>query len=809
MSAPAEDLEASRQKKRRRKKHREQEEAIAASSKAPRPPTTPESKRESTVPVAPETLASAGMAAAGESPRPPANPESKSESPVPVATETLTSVVMVAAAAVSLVKERERKNQVAPPACPLMEESVGKEEKRRKKRKHGEAAVVIPSTPTPAAAQNLQMESKVMAAVRKKQRRRMVEHEQSRQPPFPVDVHPQAGEEAAAACGGIMGSQCVKRSSSKKSQVLKKQQPLPQGFFPPTADPNFTDQDPNYSSPFGAFFAQFAYKPDRRKDGSGPPLPNTVDRAARLPPQGHPSPGSSLLTAKVTSKAARTTTSNTKQPCPASASTSGSQEEVRIKQKEKPKVKMTREIALWDSPCPVANPEYMSDSPVPVTPETLTSVEMIVGVKERERKNQEALPASPLMEEPVWKEEKKHKKRKNGEAAVVIPSPPTAAMAQILQRESKVTAEGVTLRKKHRQPKVEHEQFGQLPLPIDVHPQAGEEAAAAGGIMGSQCVKRSSSKKSQVLKKQQPLPQGFFPPMADPNFTDQDPNYSSPFGAFFAQFAYKPDRRKDGSGLPLPNTADRPARLPPRGHPSSRSSLLTAKESSKAARTTTSNTMQPCPASASTSGSQEGIRVKGIEKPEKMMTMEKKPRRKSPLLSAAEKRSDKYRRLPLDQLVPPPCSPHKLLQENYASDPWKVIVICMLLNLTQGKQVEKKVNGFFERYPDPQTAYRADPKKMAEYLAPLGFQRVKTKRIQKFSKAYVGEEWTYITELCGVGKYAADAYAIFCAGRANEVVPKDHKLVDYWNYVCFELPSIQKSKNVQEAGVMGLGNLVP
>jgi methyl-CpG-binding domain protein 4 len=72
--------------------------------------------------------------------------------------------------------------------------------------------------------------------------------------------------------------------------------------------------------------------------------------------------------------------------------------------------------------------------------------------------------------------------------------------------------------------------------------------------------------------------------------------------------------------------------------------------------------------------------------------------------------------------------------------------LCLLL------QVEKKVNGFFERYPDPQTAYRADPKKMAEYLAPLGFQRVKTKRIQKFSKAYVGEEWTYITELCGVGK---------------------------------------------------------
>lgn len=40
-------------------------------------------------------------------------------------------------------------------------------------------------------------------------------------------------------------------------------------------------------------------------------------------------------------------------------------------------------------------------------------------------------------------------------------------------------------------------------------------------------------------------------------------------------------------------------------------------------------------------------------------------------------------------------------------------------------------------------------------------------------------------------RYAADAYAIFCAGRATEVVPQDHKLVDYWKYVCLELPLIQ------------------
>jgi ribosomal protein L24 len=945
---PAEELDASHQKKRRRrKKHREQVEAIAASSEPPPPPASPESKPKSTIPVAPETLTSAAVR---ESPRPLGNPESKSESPLLVAPETLASAVM-AAAAVRLVKERERKNQVVPPASPLMEEPVWKEEKQRKKRKHVGAALVVPSPPTPDAAQNLRMEAKMMAegaTVRKKQRRLKAGQEQSGEPPFSIDVHPQGGEEATddggvgvmvtqcvkrsksknsrvlktqqtlpqgffppmanpnsidqdpnysspfgaffaqfaykpaniadrparlpprghpssgsslltgketskaawtatsntkqpcpasestsdsqeeariegkekpekkmtremavrestrhlailesmsassvpvapetptsaamtaatvmqdkeckrenqealpaapliedpvpkvekrhkkrkvaqitqmenkvmtegatvrkkhrrqkvkqeqsgqtpflndvyskageeAAAGGVMGSQCVKRiDRSKNSKVLKKQQTLPQGFFPPIANPEFIDQDPNYCSPFGAFFAQFAYKPERRQDGNGSPLPSTTGRTARLPPRGHPLSGSSLLTAKEVSKAARTTTLNTKQPCPASESTSDSQEEARIEGKEKPEKKMTREMAARESPRHLAILESMSASSVPVAPETLTSAMTAATVmqdKERKRENPEALPAAPLIEDPVPKVEKRHKKRKDREAAMIIPSVPTAAVAQITQMEKKVMTEGATVRKKHRRRKVEQEQSGETPFLNDVYSRAGEEAAA-GGVMGRQCVKRiNRSKNSKVLKKQQTLPQGFFPPIANPDFIDQDPNYCSPFGAFFAQFAYKPERRQDGNGSPLPSTTGRTARLPPRGHPSSGSSLLTAKEVSKAARTTTLNTKQACPASASISSSQEGVRVKGKKKPEEKTTMEKKPRKPPILLSPAEKWSDKYRRLPLDQLVPPPRSPHKLLQEKYASDPWKVIVICMLLNLTQGKQV--------------------------------------------------------------------------------------------------------------------------
>jgi hypothetical protein len=101
----------------------------------------------------------------------------------------------------------------------------------------------------------------------------------------------------------------------------------------------------------------------------------------------------------------------------------------------------------------------------------------------------------------------------------VVPSPPTPDAGQNLRMEAKMMAEGATVRKKQRRPKAGQEQSGEPLFSIDVHPQGGEEATDGGGIgvMVTQCVKRSKSKNSRVLKTQQTLPQGFFPPMANPN----------------------------------------------------------------------------------------------------------------------------------------------------------------------------------------------------------------------------------------------------------------------------------------------------
>ncbi|KAM0846065.1 hypothetical protein ACQ4PT_055918 [Festuca glaucescens] len=448
---------------------------------------------------------------------------------------------------------------------------------------------------------------------------------------------------------------------------------------------------------------------------------------------------------------------------------------------------------------------------------------------ERKICKEQKVAALPLSEnstlgEPVlattMMKKKKHKERKSS------PSLTAAAEAPILQQEAKVT--------KKRKRRKEEGPSTYLPLQLDpvltqsegtkvphaskpvpaatsfedpaqyTAPRATmlEQEREADARKGSS-IKKSNGKRPSVrvlskrklikeaIKRQPALPEGFVP-FSDfvSSCTEQNPDDSLPYGAFFDQFRYNPVRRDHKP--PLPRTPDRLARLLPRANGTSKAS--------KANNSVVCKSKKKDSGPGSASGSQEKLHPQEKKNSEKMGT--KKQRQPPPLLTRAEKCSDKYRRVPLDQLVPPPRSPHNLLQEKYASDPWKVIIICMLLNLTQGTQVKKIIEGFFECYPDAHSAVNADPEKMAGYLAYLGLQRVKTTRIQKFSKEYVEKEWTYVTELCGVGKYAADAYAIFCAGRATEVVPKDHKLVDYWKYVCFELPMMQKSQNTQEAEVL-------
>jgi len=131
----------------------------------------------------------------------------------------------------------------------------------------------------------------------------------------------------------------------------------------------------------------------------------------------------------------------------------------------------------------------------------------------------------------------------------------------------------------------------------------------------------------------------------------------------------------------------------------------------------------------------------------------------------------------------PPKSPLNLVQELYFGDDWKVLVCCILLNLTTHKQVRKILPSLFKRYPEPDFMILADEDDLREILQPLGLSNKRAKTLIRFSRDYINNSWSSAKELHGCGKYADDAWHMFCKGDWENIAPNDHALNYYYSYL--------------------------
>nr|XP_043623979.1 methyl-CpG-binding domain protein 4-like isoform X2 [Erigeron canadensis] len=152
-------------------------------------------------------------------------------------------------------------------------------------------------------------------------------------------------------------------------------------------------------------------------------------------------------------------------------------------------------------------------------------------------------------------------------------------------------------------------------------------------------------------------------------------------------------------------------------------------------------------------------------------------------LTASQRRDEAYKKKTPDITWKPPRSDYNLIQEDHIHDPWRVMALCILLNKTQGLQVKRAISDFFSLCPDAKTAAQVPEKMIRKVITPLGLQKIRARTVSIYSKQYIEDNWTHVTQLFGIGKYAADAYAIFVTGHWNRVRPKDHMLVKYWNFL--------------------------
>ena len=118
-----------------------------------------------------------------------------------------------------------------------------------------------------------------------------------------------------------------------------------------------------------------------------------------------------------------------------------------------------------------------------------------------------------------------------------------------------------------------------------------------------------------------------------------------------------------------------------------------------------------------------------------------------------------------------------LLQEVYKEDPWKMMVCCILLNLTKRQQVDIVREELFKRYPTEYDMIEANEKELSELLKPLGLYNKRAKTLIKFSWGWVNG-FNDIKELYGVGQYARDSWDIFQNNNMN-IKPDDKVLQEY------------------------------
>ena len=118
-----------------------------------------------------------------------------------------------------------------------------------------------------------------------------------------------------------------------------------------------------------------------------------------------------------------------------------------------------------------------------------------------------------------------------------------------------------------------------------------------------------------------------------------------------------------------------------------------------------------------------------------------------------------------------------LLQEVYLNDPWKMLVCCMLVNLTNRIQVDTVRDKLFNVYPTPQDMMRAKLSDLVDIIKPLGLYNTRADRLIKMSEGYV-KGFKSVDELYGIGQYAKDSWEIF-QNKNNNIKPTDKVLQEY------------------------------
>lgn len=124
----------------------------------------------------------------------------------------------------------------------------------------------------------------------------------------------------------------------------------------------------------------------------------------------------------------------------------------------------------------------------------------------------------------------------------------------------------------------------------------------------------------------------------------------------------------------------------------------------------------------------------------------------------------------------------RLFQEDLKSDPFWMLVACILINRTHWRQVKPVLERLRERCPQPQRFLVCPVEEMIEIVRPLGFYNRRTSLLRRFALSWGDQPpqtWQEVMRMPGCGEYAAQSWQIFVQNEFPIGTVTDHKLQWY------------------------------
>ena len=115
---------------------------------------------------------------------------------------------------------------------------------------------------------------------------------------------------------------------------------------------------------------------------------------------------------------------------------------------------------------------------------------------------------------------------------------------------------------------------------------------------------------------------------------------------------------------------------------------------------------------------------------------------------------------------------------SYDKDPYKVLISCLLSLRTKDAVTAKAANNLFKKAKTPSQMSKLKEKQIQKLIYPVGFYRVKSKRIKEISKASIKDcngkvpsDMDELLKLKGVGRKTANIVLVF--GFNKNALPID------------------------------------